>query len=68
MASHAHDQRIELESAEVMIVRANTSPSLKRLWWLRSFGADVEVLEPPDLRQAMATESRRLTALYDTAP
>jgi predicted DNA-binding transcriptional regulator YafY len=65
------DQEIELESvgngkrsSEVMTVRAKASPSLKLLWWLRSFGADVEVLEPPALREAMAAESRRLTALY----
>jgi hypothetical protein len=32
------------------------------------FGADVEVLAPPDLRRRVADEAARLTALYAAAP
>ncbi|MBL8477843.1 MAG: WYL domain-containing protein, partial [Sterolibacteriaceae bacterium] len=32
------------------------------------FGADVEVLGPADLRQRVAEEAARLTALYAAAP
>lgn len=34
--------------------------------WIRSWGADVEVVEPIALRSQMAEEARRLAALYDT--
>jgi predicted DNA-binding transcriptional regulator YafY len=32
------------------------------------FGADVEVLAPPDLRQRVADEAVKLTQLYAAAP
>jgi predicted DNA-binding transcriptional regulator YafY len=35
--------------------------------WIRSWGADVEVLEPISLRDQMAEEARRLAELYGGA-
>ncbi|GAP10225.1 CRISPR-associated helicase Cas3/ [Bellilinea caldifistulae] len=32
--------------------------------WIRGWGADVEVLEPPDLRSALEKEARRMAKLY----
>jgi predicted DNA-binding transcriptional regulator YafY len=32
------------------------------------FGADVEVLAPPDLRQRVADEAAQMTRLYAAAP
>jgi predicted DNA-binding transcriptional regulator YafY len=69
------EQKIEFERASddevtpsVVILRAKVSPSLRMTWWLRSFGPDVEVLEPADLRETMASESRRVASLYARAP
>ena len=33
--------------------------------WVRRFGADVEVLQPEELRRAVAVEARRVLALYE---
>jgi predicted DNA-binding transcriptional regulator YafY len=35
--------------------------------WVRSWGAEVEVLSPPSLRQAIAEEAQRMAAVYRTA-
>jgi predicted DNA-binding transcriptional regulator YafY len=35
--------------------------------WIRSWGADVEVLEPISLRNEMKDEARRLGSLYDVS-
>jgi len=32
--------------------------------WIRGWGADVEVLEPEDLRERMMGEARRLARVY----
>ena len=32
--------------------------------WVRSWGADVEVLEPKELREQMMGEARRLAEIY----
>jgi predicted DNA-binding transcriptional regulator YafY len=32
--------------------------------WIRSWGAEVEVLSPPMLRQAIAEEAAKMTAVY----
>ncbi len=36
--------------------------------WVRGWGAEVEVLEPEGLREALQREARRLAQLYQTAP
>lgn len=36
--------------------------------WIRSWGADCEVLEPPELRAQLAEEYERAAATYRTAP
>lgn len=35
-------------------------------WWLRSFGADVEVIKPPSLRRKLAKEYAQMAACYRT--
>ena len=35
--------------------------------WIRSWGADVEVLEPRDLRDEMAEQAQRMAARYQTS-
>ncbi|MFM8412394.1 MAG: WYL domain-containing protein, partial [Alphaproteobacteria bacterium] len=34
-------------------------------WWILSFGGDVEVIEPKDLRDYVSAEVRKAAAVYD---
>jgi proteasome accessory factor B len=44
-------------------------PSNGQLWrWLLGFGQNVEVLEPPELREALAREIRKMQDLYPPSP
>jgi proteasome accessory factor B len=46
-------------------VRVPAIPSNGQLWrWLLGFGQNVEVLEPPELREALAREIRKMQDLY----
>jgi predicted DNA-binding transcriptional regulator YafY len=58
------DQRIETLTDGRMMVTGTVIPSLKLRWWLRSFGASIEILSPPALRNEFATEYRKLAARY----
>ena len=44
--------------------RARVSGTVEITPWIRSWGADAEVQEPPELRARIAGESRRLADLY----
>ncbi len=59
------DQRVEAASEEGWcLLRASVSDSMELRGYLRSLGALVEVLEPLELREAMAAEARKLAACY----
>ena len=48
-------------------VRGAVLLSQRLHWWLRSFGSNVEVLAPVDLREKLVHEARELAAMYDGA-
>lgn len=47
-----------------MTVTASVHNSLQLRWWLRGFGAAVEVLEPVELREAFRAEAEELARRY----
>ncbi len=47
-----------------LVWRAQVAEPQEMLPWIRGWGADVEVLAPEELRQSVASEARRLAALY----
>ena len=53
-------------SLEGQLVVALSSRAL--IMDILKFGADVEVLAPPDLRQRVADEAARMTQMYVAAP
>jgi predicted DNA-binding transcriptional regulator YafY len=53
---------------DVLEVTGTVTASKRLRWWLRSFGPDVEVLEPQALREELAEEARALHAQYSAAP
>ncbi|WP_321839392.1 helix-turn-helix transcriptional regulator [Paraburkholderia bannensis] len=57
------DQEVT-HSGEFLEVRGTVLLSQRLRWWLRSFGPNVEVLEPASLRAELAQEARALAALY----
>ncbi|MFA7488088.1 MAG: WYL domain-containing protein, partial [Lysobacteraceae bacterium] len=63
------DQRIEPngDDADTAIVRATVRESERMVWWLRSHGPAVEVLEPAALRQRLAEDFAALAACYSKA-
>jgi predicted DNA-binding transcriptional regulator YafY len=58
------DQQIETLADGRMMVTGTVIPSLKLRWWLRSFGASVEILAPAALREEFAAEYHRLATRY----
>ena len=60
------DQRIQPgeTDADEAIVQATVRESERLVWWLRSHGEAVEVLEPAALRQRLAGEFANLAARY----
>lgn len=63
------DQRIEpdADDTDSAIVRATVKESERLVWWLRSHGPAVEVLEPAALRQRLADDFATLAACYSEA-
>jgi len=62
--------------SEQVAEQADGSP-LWRAWvaepkemvpWIRGWGADVEILSPEEVREALVNEARRLAAMYDFQP
>ncbi len=48
-----------------VVWRARVSGTVEITPWIRSWGADAEVLEPRELRERIAEESRRQAELYE---
>ncbi len=62
------DQKIsEPDEHGHVIWTAPISEPREMLPWIRGWGADCEVLEPPNLRRALEREARRLAELYGVA-
>ena len=60
----AEDQVIE-EVDEYHLQLTATVPHTTQLqWWLQSFASEVEVIEPPKLREAMAEQAEWLARKY----
>jgi len=57
-------EQIEEQPDGSLIWRAKVAEPQEMLPWIRGWGADVEVLEPEDLRERMVGEARRLAEAY----
>ena len=57
-------ERVEEQPDGSVIWRARVAEPQEMLPWIRGWGADVEVLEPEDLRERMMGEARRLAEIY----
>ena len=55
-----HSQQIEEQPDGSLIWRVKIAESLEMVPWVRGWGADVEVVEPEELRKALASEAQRL--------
>lgn len=60
-------QRIEDGPGGSVILTVKVAGTTEIRRWLLGFGADAEVIEPPDLRNSIAREAAALTALYGAA-
>lgn len=58
------DQEFDTLPDGRLVVSGTVIPSLKLRWWLRSFGANVEILEPASLRAEFAADCRKLAERY----
>ena len=63
----SEDQRIETQGEDAHLVHATVRESERLVWWLRSQGDAVEVLEPPELRARLAEEFAALAQRYSVA-
>ena len=64
--AHFHDsQRLaELPDGELMFeVTVQGTREITR--WILGYGADVEVLDPPEVRRTVTTAARRMAGMYD---
>jgi CRISPR-associated endonuclease/helicase Cas3 len=57
-------EQLEEQPDGSIIWRARIAEPQEMLPWIRGWGADVEVLQPEELREMMANESRRLARRY----
>ncbi|WP_371826728.1 helix-turn-helix transcriptional regulator [Caballeronia sp. SBC1] len=62
----AKDQELATLADGRLRVTGTVIPSLKLRWWLRSFGANVEILTPVSMREEFAAEYRKLAARYES--
>ncbi|MCX7038176.1 MAG: WYL domain-containing protein [Spirochaetes bacterium] len=62
---HASQELEDLPDGR-MLWRAHISEPREMFPWIRGWGADVEVIGPPDLRERMKQETRSLVTLYDS--
>lgn len=61
-------QRIEEDAEGRLVWTAGVDAIQEMMPWIRGWGAECEVLEPPGLRQQMTGEAARLAQLYDHKP
>jgi CRISPR-associated endonuclease/helicase Cas3 len=57
-------QRIEEQAEGYLVWRARLATWVEMLPWIRGWGAEVEVLSPPDLRAELAAEAKRMGEVY----
>jgi len=61
----SEDQRIEEEpGGETVLITATVRDTSQLRWWLRGFGAGVEILEPQALRKEFVAEAAALSKNY----
>jgi predicted DNA-binding transcriptional regulator YafY len=60
----AEDQVIEEVDDHHLQLTATVSHTAQLQWWLQSFASEVEVIEPPELREAMAEQAEWLMRKY----
>ncbi|CAA9892776.1 WYL domain-containing protein [Candidatus Methylobacter favarea] len=58
------DQQVTRIDESSFQLQATVKDTLQLRWWLRSFAADVEVLEPLSLREEFVAAARALNLLY----
>lgn len=61
------DQQLTTNDGRWVDLRATVQDTAQLRWWLRGFGAGVEVLEPAALRDEFADEVRHMARLYNGA-
>jgi CRISPR-associated endonuclease/helicase Cas3 len=60
-----HSERTRLDEQDGSLIwEAEIAEWQEMLYWVRGWGADVEVLEPKGLKSALVAESRRLASMY----
>jgi len=57
-------ERLEEQADGTLLWRARIAEPREMVWWIRGWGADVEVLAPCELREEMMGEARRLAESY----
>jgi len=57
-------EQLEEQLDGSVIWRARVAEPQEMVPWIRGWGADVEVLAPPELREMMTGEARRLARVY----
>jgi predicted DNA-binding transcriptional regulator YafY len=55
-------------NGEYLDVQGSVTLSRRLRWWIRSFGPDVEVIEPEALRDEFSNEAKRLLETYRAGP
>ena len=60
---HTSQTTVLVPEGEELRIRVRQCPELER--WALGFGADAEVMQPPELRQKIAETARRMVAIYD---
>ncbi len=55
---------IEERADGSLLWRAHVAEPQEMLPWIRGWGADVEVVEPPEMREALVRETRRMARVY----
>jgi predicted DNA-binding transcriptional regulator YafY len=63
---HMSQTSVEGPAGKELRLRVRQCPELER--WALGFGADAEVLRPPELRKKVAWEARRMVAMYEGDP
>ena len=61
-------EQVEEQEDGSLLWRARVAEPQEMLPWIRGWGADVEVVGPEEVREALVSEARRLAAMYDIQP